>query len=300
MRERLHVTFHAKTQTIPLRVGKVLDVGKIYIENAIEDAEGTGNQTLTEKAKGNIHLLVDIWTDVRDGNCLGRWRIVVGRPAELYQDRALVTVLQQENNEIKTENSLTDRLKNAVNSNPWITPEYIVANWHPLYKAGVLKNGEDLNKLINEFNLAPVKKKITELESENQKQALYIKELEDAQKMNKLAEIQLDKEVMGPAKKVTQEWPSKTGSKYLNYGVDAYIEKVIPSGDKIQLTFIDEEGKTTVVEDFGFNGLVTEVLKYLSNKIKSRAVFILTYQPGGRPRLASDTMLLPAYKNIWN
>jgi len=299
MRERLHLTFHAKNETIPLRLGRLLLTEKIYIDNVVDDPIGTGNQTFSQRSNGNVHLVVDLWTESSGGECIGRWRAVVGQGNKPYHDRSLITLLQQADSEIKSENSLTDKLHKSIPNNSWITPEYIINHWHPLYKAGKLKNSEDLSILINEVNFAPVKQELNDLRDANEKQESYIMQLEEALQMNKLAEATLNKEMMGPARKVTNEWASKTGSKYVNYGIDAYISGVSNAGDKIYLSFIDELGQTVTVDDFGYNGFVEPVYKYLLSKKDSRAVFILTYQPGKSLKLASDTMLLPAYRGLW-
>lgn len=298
-RERLHLTNHAKNESIPLRIGKVWVSEKIYIENIVEDQEGTGNQTISQRSAGNIHLLVDLWTDSSEGEYIGRWRIVVGKGAKSYHDRSAITVLQQDKNEIRTENSLTNRLKEAIPENSWISPEYIVANWHPLYKAKQLRNSEDLNKLINQFNMAPMKQELYELKASKEQQESYIKELEVAVRMNKLADQKFDGEIIGVANKITDTWQSKTGSAYLNFGIEAYVAKVNRNGDQIELTYVNEMGKEVTINDFGYNGFVGHIFDYLNSKLSSRAIFIITHKPNGTLKLASDTMLLSAYKNLW-
>ena len=107
---------------------------------------------------------------------------------------------------------------------------------------------------------------------------------------------------MIPARQVTRVWQSKTGSTYKNIGIEATVIDVIRRGENIVLTYADENGGYQTVEDFGFlNGFVKDVYEYLTScKEKNRrAVFILTYKPDMRMRLASDTMKLANYSSLW-
>lgn len=127
----------------------------------------------------------------------------------------------------------------------------------------------------------------------------YEQQLEERVKMNKLADQKIDSQIMGAAEKITETWQSKTGSAYLNFGIDAYIAEVGRNGDQIQLTYINENGVKVTINDFGYEGFVEYVYDYLKSKLNSRAVFIITHKPNGPLKLAADTMMLSNYRNLW-
>ncbi len=127
----------------------------------------------------------------------------------------------------------------------------------------------------------------------------YEQQLEERVKMNRLADQKIDSQIMGAAEKITETWPSKTGSTYLNFGIDAYVVDVGRNGDQIQLTYIDENGVRVTINDFGYEGFVEYVYDYLKSRLHSRAVFIITHKPNGPLKLAADTMMLSSYKNLW-
>lgn len=103
------------------------------------------------------------------------------------------------------------------------------------------------------------------------------------------------------ARAVTRPWTSKTGSDYKNIGIEATIEDVRQIGSKISLTYRDKSGNSQTVNDFGYYGFVQLVYDYLKScrDEKRRAVFILTYRPDMKMRLASDTMMLANYVSLW-
>ena len=103
------------------------------------------------------------------------------------------------------------------------------------------------------------------------------------------------------AKQVTKPWPSRTGSDYMNIGIEASIEDVRPMGSKISLTYLDKSGNRQTVTDFGYHGFVQLVYDYLKSckDENRRAVFILTYRPDMKMRLAADTMMLANYVKLW-
>lgn len=104
------------------------------------------------------------------------------------------------------------------------------------------------------------------------------------------------------ARAVTRPWPSKIpGSVYMNIGIEANIVDVYKTGSSISLTYIDKSGRNQTVTDFGYQGFVQLVYDYLmSCKVANqRAVFILTYKPDMKMRLAADTMMLGTYVNLW-
>lgn len=101
-------------------------------------------------------------------------------------------------------------------------------------------------------------------------------------------------ELKAAARRVTEQWRSMTkNSAYVNVGIDAYIEDVTQKGTRIYLTYIDGQGRSKQINDFGFiNGFVSGVYDYLLGRKGQRAVFLLTQKPGDTPMLASDTMML--------
>jgi len=102
-----------------------------------------------------------------------------------------------------------------------------------------------------------------------------------------------------PAKAVTAVWRSKTGSDYRNVGLEAAVVDVQRMGDKISLTYIGKDGLHKNVQDFGRQGFVSLVFDYLHGRKGKQAVFLVTQKPGNNVQLASDTMMLPAYKGLW-
>ena len=103
------------------------------------------------------------------------------------------------------------------------------------------------------------------------------------------------------ARAVTRPWPSKTGSDYMNIGIEATVDDVRQFGSKISLTYLDRSGGKQTVTDFGYHGFVQLVYDYLKSckDENRRAVFILTYRPDMKMRLAADTMMLANYVKLW-
>lgn len=103
-----------------------------------------------------------------------------------------------------------------------------------------------------------------------------------------------------PAKAVTAKWRSKTGSDWLNIGIEAIVRDVKPNGAVIELTYVDKNCCEVVISDFGRdNRLEMPVLNYLLSRKGSTAVFIVTTKVGGILKLASNTMMLPQYVKLW-
>ena len=59
------------------------------------------------------------------------------------------------------------------------------------------------------------------------------------------------------------EWESKTGSGYKNKVIIAEIVDVQLDGENIILHYLSADGMINTISDFGFNGLVVPVYKYL-------------------------------------
>ena len=101
------------------------------------------------------------------------------------------------------------------------------------------------------------------------------------------------------ASSVTSKWKSLTGSAYINVGINAYVISVTQVRNKIELTYIDENGDERRIFDFGYKGFVADVYEYLRGRQNKSAVFIVTRKPEGALMLASDTMMLPKYRALW-
>jgi hypothetical protein len=102
-----------------------------------------------------------------------------------------------------------------------------------------------------------------------------------------------------PARAVTAVWKSKTGSDYRNVGLEAAVVDVEKLGNQISLTYVGKDGVEKTVQDFGRQGFVSPVFAYLNSRKGKQAVFLVTQKPGKDVQLASDTMMLPAYKGLW-
>lgn len=105
-----------------------------------------------------------------------------------------------------------------------------------------------------------------------------------------------------PATAVTEKWRSRTtNSRYLNIGIEAFIEDVTCHQNRICLRFVDSKGMVKEIQDFGIlNGFVAPVFDYLVSRKGQRAVFLVTNLPDGPLKLASDTMMLESYRELWS
>lgn len=345
-RTRYHLTEHAAFDTIPLRVGVVPTSRKVYLEDIVDDPEGTANQTFSQKEKGRKHQLADIWTQERGGDFYGRWRVVSGPLGQEGQDPPVFTVLPIERETARTAANLTDLLANERKSShhTWLTPEYVAQTLHGLVKDGVISNQAHLAAHIrgrvesawSEENdaIAQERDKVKDhlLEASRQAQEAQVlaeqatKRAEQAEQGKQALQQQVQELIAAlaaqnssppgappekgtieqanlrkPAKAVTKKWRSRTSnSRYLNIGVDAFIEDVTRQGNKISLRFIDSKGDIREIQDFGvINGFVSSVFDYLHSRKSQRAVFLVTYMPGGPLKLASDTMMLEDYRLLW-
>jgi hypothetical protein len=111
--------------------------------------------------------------------------------------------------------------------------------------------------------------------------------------------VQGESTVYPPARAVTAVWQSKTGSDYRNVGLEALVVNVQKIGNKISLTYVGKDGVEKTVLDFGRHGFVNPVFNYLNSRKGKLAIFLVTQKPGQQVLLASDTMMLPAYKGLW-
>lgn len=320
-RQRCHLTLHAKEDSIPLRLGRYLPRDKVYLEGIENDEEGTNGQKPNEIERGNRHAIADLWLEAEAGESLGRWRFVLGRPREDWQDPPVVTVFPVDRSAIKSEGALSLLLQRERQSgkHEWLTPGYVAEVLYGLYRTGRLRHVEDLSEHIRERDKAPLAEKHQQALQQNEELQTQNVELQGAIKA-KNAEIEQLRTALAtlsfrppepssdtlapasedPAKQVTDVWPSrKPSSPYRNVGLEATVIKVEPVGDQIRLTFTDTKGRRQPVTDFGYDGFVEPVFRYLKSREGQRAVFILTWKGDQVLRLASDTMLLPQYVHLW-
>jgi len=308
-------TGHANCDSLPLRFGLHFD----------QDAELTlVNVRLLkndEKYPDRLHYSANF----DSVNCSELGNFVVS------DDKVPVLITVWGTNDRDTEYKLSELIRNLRRSGA-LTSENLL-EMHPDYKSGRIRTSADLVEVLtnkkSQLEVARIRDIATKAEIEAEKaikerNALEEK-LEDAliaaevakseaikfknayeqqlaegvNRMNKLADQRIDSEIMGVAKKITDTWQSKTGSEYLNFGIEAYIAKVNRNGDQIQITYINEMGNEVAINDFGYNGFVGHVYDYLRSKLHSRAVFIITHKPNGPLKLAADTMLLNTYKHFW-
>lgn len=222
---------------------------------------------------------------------------------------------------------------------PWLTPEYVASTLHPLVQSGSIQNQADLADHILDYSmrgLVQEKERIADERDKFQEKAkLAVNHMtafaqkaaeekaradqaEENEKtaLAKLAAAMLTqaaqtteptpehaaKVPIEPAVEVTRPWRSKTkNSKYVNTGLDAHVIDVLKVGTKIRLTYVDAQGLEKVIFDFGvLKGFVSGVFEYLNSRKNTRAVFLVTQQPGGALFLASDTMMLGEYVQLWS
>lgn len=306
-RERCHLTNHALLDAIPLRMGRTLEGAKLYLESVEPDPDGTANQKRGEIERGNEHAVAGLWTSSEGGENLGRWRLVLGRAKESFHDRPIVTVLPEDRQQAKSQSEVTSLLKKERESgrHAWLTPEYVACALHPLYREGRLSSPADLSEHIREKDKEPLvarlkvaDERINEVLAENDQLKVAVEALRQRSGAQGRQDVAL--EVATPARQVTDVWRSQTvDSEYTNVGIEAQIIDVTAVGSNVFLTYLDANGKPKKVYDFGYRGLVHEVFDYLKAHKGRRAVFILTFRPDKIMRLASDTMMLSRYRQLW-
>ena len=181
---KAHLTTHAILDTIPLRIGDVLLDRKVLLENMVYDEAGTDQQNRRELNDKRYHVIANLVSIYPSRKDLGRWRLVIKESQDPQKLPPVFTVLPA-GSDIRTEANLTKALYDARQSgDSRITPEYIRDVLHPLYKAGQLRNQQDLSDLLNKGKVEGL---VTALEEANAR----ITELEDKeavqdQEMSKL------------------------------------------------------------------------------------------------------------------
>jgi hypothetical protein len=306
-RERCHLTDHALLDSVPLRLGRSLIDRKLFLENVETDPDGTANQKAQEIQRGNTHALADLWTAADKGEHFGRWRLVLGVPRETYHDRPVITVLPVDRLQAKSQSEVTSLLQKEreTGKHSWLTTDYVAASLRPLYLEGRLRTQADLSEHIREMDKAPLRQELRRKDQELNEALAEVGQLKEAlSKVNQQGALGARErgvdEVTEPARQVTDVWQSRTvDSEYKNVGIEAQIVEVKAITPNIFLTYIDSNGKPKKVYDFGYKGLVQNVLQYLKAHEGQRAVFILTYKGDKVMRLASDTMMWPTYRALW-
>lgn len=233
---------------------------------------------------------------------------------------------------------LTNERKSG--NSPWLTPEFVATSLRERVLSGEITNQAELGAFLRERAVGELQEKAVSLEMQRvnlqdkleramsgmttfaqkaiearvraeraeESERTALAKLEAAlkgQASTPLGAQALDEAVksdlMSPATAVTQPWRSKTkDSLYVNVGVDAFVEDVRRQGNRIYLKFIDSQGGSREIHDFGvINGFVSKVYDYLKGRQGQRAVFLVTYKPGGTTMLAADTMLLEMYRDLW-
>ena len=171
---KAHLTTHAILDTIPLRIGAVLLDRKVLLENMVYDEAGTDQQNRRELNDKRYHVIANLVSNYPSRKDLGRWRLVIKESQDPQKLPPVFTVLPA-GSDIRTEANLTKALYDARQSgDSCITPEYIRDVLHPLYKAGQLRNQQDLSDLLNKGQVEGL---VTALEEANEtKRALIARD----------------------------------------------------------------------------------------------------------------------------
>lgn len=160
------------------------------------------------------------------------------------------------------------------------------------------QNTVELQKLQNQQSQSEIQALLeanAELENEVESLALALKH--SGNESSGYSEIK--SLVTQKAELVTKVWNSKTGSDYKNVGILGWVIDVTRRDQKIELTTLNTQGEKIIITDFGRFGFVNSVFEYLASRKGEAAVFIITWRPSGSPMLASDTMMLPQYRGLW-
>jgi len=195
---KAHLTTHAILDTIPLRIGDVLLDRKVLLEKLVYDQAGTDQQNRRELIYKRYHVianLVSLYPSRRD---LGRWRLVIKDSQDPQKLPPVFTVLPAES-DIRTEANLTKALYDARKSgDSRITPEYIRDVLHPLYKAGQLRNQQDLSDLMNKGQLEGLVSALEEANETHRALLTRIYELEakEAIQDQEMSKVNYDNEII--------------------------------------------------------------------------------------------------------
>ena len=232
---KAHLTTHAILDTIPLRIGDVLLDRKVLLENMVYDEAGTDQQNRRELNDKRYHVIANLVSIYPSRKDLGRWRLVIKESQDPQKLPPVFTVLPA-GSDIRTEANLTKALYDARQSgDSRITPEYIRDVLHPLYKAGQLRNQQDLSDLLNKGKveglvtaLEEANARITELED---KEAVQDQEMSKLKYENEVIEV-TERAILEHAEIVTiqrQKGPTEYTEIRLSNGLKLRKKWDIPS-----------------------------------------------------------------------
>ena len=171
---------------------------KVLLEKLVYDQAGTDQQNRRELIYKRYHVianLVSLYPSRRD---LGRWRLVIKDSQDPQKLPPVFTVLPAES-DIRTEANLTKALYDARKSgDSRITPEYIRDVLHPLYKAGQLRNQQDLSDLMNKGQLEGLVSALEEANETHRALLTRIYELEakEAIQDQEMSKVNYDNEII--------------------------------------------------------------------------------------------------------
>ena len=321
--------FHKVMYTAALRLGVIPKIWNGYIEIEFDGfvTDEVRAHEANEALKGTLFINDQSFDDViliHHPNATGRSSLVTFWPVSQhedaknsYTDPLVDTAMDGTPYDIElVATVMHDKFKENAGVSPATLMKILYEQENQVLRAGALRIGELLEESLQReketISIAESAKQTANEEKEKNKilineNDILVNENEQMRKalegIKERSKIRNDKEaLLEVARAVTRPWPSKIpGSVYMNIGIEATIVDVYKSGSNISLTYIDRSGKNQTVTDFGYQGFVQLVFDYLmSCKIANqRAVFILTYKPDMKLRLAADTMMLGTYVNLW-
>lgn len=314
--------FHKIMYTAALRLGIVPKIWNDYVEiefDGIATKDVLAHEA-NEALKGTLYINDQSFDEViliHHSNEVGRSSIVTFWPISQhedaknsYTDPLVDTAMDGTPYDIQiVATVMHEKFKDNAGVSPATLMKILYEKESRILREGAMRIGELLEEsLLREKEALALiemakqtanneihKNKILAIENEQMREAL--EEIKERSKFTKNENS--TKEL---ARYITKPWRSKVpGSIYTNIGVEATVVDVIKNGSQISLTYIDANGQNQTVVDFGRKGLVHLVYDYLMSckVVNQRAVFILTYKPDMKMLLASDTMMLNTYVNLW-
>ena len=187
---KAHLTTHAILDTIPLRIGVVLTDRKVLLENLVYDEAGTDQQNRRELLEKRYHVIANLITLFPARKDLGRWRLVVKESQDSQKLPPVFTVLPADS-DIRTEANLTKAISDLRQSGDLrITPEFVRDVLHPLYKAGTLKNQQQLSDLLNKHDVEGL---VSALEEANANQRVLLARISELEAQEAVQDQEMSK-----------------------------------------------------------------------------------------------------------
>ena len=187
---KAHLTTHAILDTIPLRIGVVLTDRKVLLENLVYDEAGTDQQNRRELLEKRYHVIANLITLYPARKDLGRWRLVVKESQDSQKLPPVFTVLPADS-DIRTEANLTKAISDLRQSGDLrITPEFVRDVLHPLYKAGTLKNQQQLSDLLNKHDVEGL---VSALEEANANQRVLLARISELEAQEAVQDQEMSK-----------------------------------------------------------------------------------------------------------